>query len=52
MLIRRTRMRRWMMMFIMMRTIKKMMRVRNVNDKCKDDGVNDENDDMRMIDER
>lgn len=52
MLIRRTRMRRWMMMFIMMRTIKKMTRVRNVNDKCKDDGVNDENDDMRMIDER
>lgn len=30
-----------MMMFIMMR----MMRVRNVNGKCKDDGVNDENDD-------
>lgn len=32
MMIRRTIMRRWMMMFTMMRMIKKMMRVRNVND--------------------
>lgn len=43
MMIRRTIMRRWMT--FMMRMIKKMMRVRNVNDECKDDGVNDENDD-------
>lgn len=41
MMIRRT----IMMMFIMMRMIKKMMRVRNMNDKCKDDGVKYENDD-------
>lgn len=32
MMIRRMIMRRWMVMFIMVRMIKKMMRIRNVND--------------------